>query len=104
MNEVWLKIALALISILSALVTGFLVPYIKSKTTNEQLANMYSIVKFAVQAAEQIFIGSGNGQKKKEYVLGYLNSIGIKITEEDLNLLIESAVKELNIIQNNVTG
>ena len=99
MNEGILRIILAVIALLSAIVTGVVVPYIKSKTTESQRQNIYTIVQLAVSAAEQIYFKPGQGQKKKEYVINYLSSKGIKLTVEDLNVMIEAAVKELNLIQ-----
>lgn len=100
MDEGLVKIILAIISLLGTIVTVVLVPYIKSKTTAEQRENMYTLVMLAVQAAEQIFNKPGSGRQKKEYVINYLYSRGIKLTVEDIDLLIEAAVKELNLIQN----
>lgn len=99
MNTNFTDIVLAVIGLLSAIVTGILIPYIRSKTTKEKRENIYTIVKFAVQAAEQIFLRPGEGQKKKQFVIDYLSDRGIKLSMEDLNILIESAVKELNLIQ-----
>ncbi|MEI6296270.1 MAG: phage holin, LLH family [bacterium] len=98
-NELFLKIVLAIISILGTLVTSFLVPYIKSKTTAEQLANVKFWVEIAVKAAEQIFDIPESGEDKKAYVLKFLATKGIVLTVEELNALIESAVKELNLTQ-----
>lgn len=99
MDEGLVKIILAIISLLGTIVTVVLVPYIKSKTTEKQRDNIYTIVTLAVSAAEQIYFKPGEGKKKKEYVVNYLSSKGIKLTVEDLNVFIESAVKELNIWQ-----
>ena len=38
-------------------------------------------------------------RRRKEYVINYLSSKGIKLTVEDLNIFIEAAVLELNLIQ-----
>ena len=100
MNEGIVKIILALITLLGTIVTYVLVPYLKSKTTEKQRDNIYNLVLIAVRAAEQIYNVSGQGKLKKEYVIRYLNSKGIKLTVEDLELFIEAAVLELNIIQN----
>lgn len=56
-------------------------------------------VKIAVSAAEQIHQESGMGSIKKEYVVDFINNkFKFGITEKELDALIESAVKELNII------
>ena len=99
MDEGMVKIILAIISLAGVIITGVLVPYIRSKTTETQRENAYQIVLFAVKAAEQIFFQPGMGELKKEYVVNYLNSKGIKINKEDVEIFIESAVKELNLVQ-----
>lgn len=100
MNEGLINIILALITLLSTIITYLLVPYLKSKTTERQRNNIYTLVMLAVQAAEQIYFKPGQGKDKKIYVVDYLSSKGIKLTVEDLDLFIEAAVKELNLMQN----
>lgn len=85
-----------IIPILGAVVTYILVPWIKEKTTAEQQKNIKFLVQVAVNAAEQIFEEAGQGDKKKQYVIDFLNSKGINITEKELDILIEAAVFELN--------
>lgn len=46
----------------------------------------------AVTAAEQIYVGSGRGSEKKQYVLEFLNSKGFTVDTNVLDNLIESAV------------
>lgn len=84
-----------IIPIIGAVITYLIVPFIKSKTTIEQQKNIEFWVEIAVNAAEQIF-GSGLGEKKKQYVIDFLNSKGINITEKELDILIEAAVFEMN--------
>ena len=88
--------------ILGAIITYILVPWIKQITTREQRENIYFWVKVAVAAAEQIYKEKGQGKLKKEYVVDFLVSKGINITIQELDVLIEAAVKELNIIQEKV--
>lgn len=90
------------IPILGAIITYILVPFFKSKTTKQQRENIYFWVRVAVQAAEMIYREKGQGMLKKEYVVKFLTSKGIGITTEELDVLIEAAVKELNIIQEKV--
>ena len=97
MDEGLIKIILAVIGLLSAIITGVVVPYLRSRTTETQRDNIYSLVMLAVQAAEQIYFKPGQGDRKKDYVISYLSSKGIKLTVEDLNIFIEAAVNELNI-------
>ena len=98
--ELMLQIALALISIIGALITYVLVPYIKARTTETQQKKIWNGVLIAVQAAEQIFNKPGAGQDKKAYVLNVLNQKGIQIDATQLELLIEAAVFQLNQSKN----
>ena len=88
-----------LIPILGAIITYLIVPFLKQKTTKEQRENVYFWVEVAVNAAEQIYKEKGQGKLKKEYVVDFLVSKGVNITIEELDVLIEAAVKELNMAQ-----
>lgn len=78
-----------------AIITTFVVPYIKSKTTLEQQTQLNAWVKIAVTAAEQVYEGPGQGDKKKVYVLTWLAGHGIAVDEDKLDAMIEAAVYEL---------
>ena len=99
MSEENSKIIISIITIIGSIITTYLLPFIKAKTTQKQRENIYTLVNFAVKASEQIFCTECSGPKKKEYVLNYLNEKGIKMSQNDLEILIEAAVKELNITQ-----
>lgn len=86
----------AIAAVLCAVITCVLVPYIKSKTTTAQQAEINAWVKIAVSAAEQIYTGSGRGEEKKDYVLEWLRSHGVTVDEEKLDAMIEAAVYELS--------
>ena len=62
----------AVFALLAAVITAIVIPYIKSKTTTSQQAEINAWVKIAVTAAEQIYTGSGKGAEKKAYVLNWL--------------------------------
>lgn len=85
----------AVVAVVCAVVTCVLIPYIKSKTTAEQQAEINAWVKIAVSAAEQIYAGSGRGEEKKAYVVEWLRSHGITLDSEKLDAMIEAAVYEL---------
>ncbi len=93
------QIILALITLMGTVVGAFLVPYIKSKTTLQQRENVYAIIVFGVKAAQQIY-GQDTGIEKYDYVVKYIQNKGINIDEKDLKVMIESAVKELKLAQN----
>lgn len=56
-------------AIIAALVTAVVIPYIRSKTTAQQQAEINAWVKIAVAAAEQIYQGAGRGEEKKAYAI-----------------------------------
>ena len=61
--------------------------------------NLEKAIKDAVWAAEQLFKKNDpTGEKRKAFVQEYILE-RFKISEEELNILIEAFVKELNIIQ-----
>lgn len=90
----------AVIALIAAIVTTFLIPWIKSKIDAAKLAQIVEWVGIAVRAAEQIYNESGMGEKKKQYVLNFLADKGFTLDPNSINAMIEAAVKELNIEQN----
>lgn len=95
-GEAFVNIGTAVIALIGAIITYVIVPYINSKTTEKQRDNAKFWVQVAVGAAEQIYKEKGQGKLKKKYVLNFLNSKGIDIDDEQLDVLIEAAVYELN--------
>lgn len=83
------------LTILFALVTMYVIPWIKTKVSAEELAEIIKWVKIAVQAAEMIYKESGMGEEKKAYVKTFLEDKGIKYDERQIDSMIESAVLEL---------
>ena len=86
-----------IITVIVALITLFVIPWIKSKLSAEQLAEVIKWVKIAVQAAEMIFKESGMGEQKKAYVVKFLNDLGISYDAEQIDSMIESAVLGLKL-------
>lgn len=84
------------LSLVSILVSGVLIPLLKQKYGQQKINNVLEIVKIAVNAAEQIYNKGGQGNLKKEYVIQYLKDHGIKIKDDELDTMIEASVLELN--------
>jgi len=98
-----LKIMLALVTLMGAILTGLVIPYIRTKTTLAEretaLAKTNEAlrwIRFAMLAAEEIFKLPKSGAEKKAYVIEFLKGKGIELTTEELNVLIESLVMEIN--------
>lgn len=98
------EIILALIPVLGAIITYFIIPYIKTNMDSAKLAQYKEWATLAVKSAEMLWRETGHGEDKKTYVVNFLtemfNSRKITITEEQMNVLIESAVKEMKEITN----
>ena len=90
-----------IIALLSAVVTTFLIPYLKQKLTEEKQKKLMFWVQTAVKAAEQIY-GSKTGQQKKEYVVAFLLSKGIVFDVDEVTALVESEVYKLTAAANNM--
>ena len=83
------------LSIVSVLVTGVLVPLLKQKYGREKVLSVMEAVDIAVKAAEEIYKETGQGDLKKQYVLMRLNEQGFKVTEKDLDDMRKASVLEL---------
>lgn len=94
------QILSVIISVLGLLLTYYIVPYLKNKTGTEKMNHMILWVKAAVAAAEMIYPDIKSGEKKKEYVMEFLKSKGVTITDQELDALIEAVVYELNRANN----
>ena len=85
----------AVIALAVALTTTFLLPWIRTKLSAEKLAKVRMLVTVAVEAAEQIYDGTGRGAEKKKYVLEYLVGHGYTVDVETIENMIEAAVFRL---------
>jgi len=86
----------AVIAIAAAVATAFLIPWIRSKTTEGQRKELAAWIKIGVAAAEQLYAGQGRGEEKKAYVLKFLADNGYSVDLESINAMIEAAVQQLN--------
>lgn len=82
------------------LILGYIVPFIMLVATGYLIRNfrddkVVMWVDIAVEAAEQIYNGSGRGKEKFDYVAGWISN-KFNISKSDLKNLIESAVYKLN--------
>jgi hypothetical protein len=85
----------AVFALIATLITCLLIPWIRSKTSATQQAELKQWVSIAVAAAEQLFIGQGRGEEKKNWVLNYLQKYNLKVDMDTIETLIESAVYQL---------
>lgn len=85
----------ALIALVAALISAFVIPWIKRKTTAQDREEMMAWVEIAVAAAEQLF-DSTQGEAKKNAVVAFLREKGFTFTESEIDNAIEAAVLRLH--------
>ena len=102
-RDIIMQILRLVIMVATALITTYLIPWIKSHTDTEKLYAVMRWAHEAVMAAEQIY-GAQTGAEKKRYARAYLKKIAltakIEISDEELDMLIEAAVGEMNVTVN----
>lgn len=88
------------IAVCIALTTNYLIPYLKTLREDARWNKLIDMVQTAVEAAEQTMTHPGSGANKKraviEFVSSWLGRQGIEVTSEELDKLIEAAVKKMN--------
>lgn len=98
-TDLFVKIVSGLVSIIIAIVSAYLVPYLQTKFTYEQLEHFKKFVEIMVRCAEQIYTPD-QWQQKKEYVmqmaLDYVNkNLRINLDERQIDALIEGIVNDI---------
>ena len=100
MNDYMSIIVKIVVSVLLVIISRYLIPYLKTLYDDTKWKKFLDMVYDAVDAAEQIIREPKSGAQKKEmvtkFIKEYLEKIGISVTEEELNILIEAAVKRMN--------
>lgn len=100
MNEkLFLEIASGVITIAVALVTGLLIPYLRTKIDSAKLKELDYYISMAVRCAEQLYTPD-QWKEKKAYVTQYVtdvinNLLKLKLTPEEIDALIEGAVNQI---------
>lgn len=76
------------------------VPFIETKLKESQYSWAAEIIANAVRAYEQTITGSKRGEEKFEFVMDFVNrelrKLGIKLSEQQITILIEAAVQAMN--------
>lgn len=91
-----------IITLISAVISCFLIPTLKRRLSKDKQEQLLYWVNIAVEAAEQLY-GSKAGQQKKEYVVAFLLSKGIVFDVDEVTAMIESEVYKLSLKTGKVT-
>ncbi len=100
MNEIVFEILRLLVLLAVFIVTCYLLPLIKSKIGQDKLEEIIKWVNAAVLMAQQVYHAKTGAERKAiviDLMKGILIAKKISITDEQLDLLIEAAVKSMKI-------
>lgn len=89
------QIILAIIALLGAIITTFVVPWIRRKLTESQQRDLQFYLRILVAAAETLFSSEGVGAEKKQWVIDQLARYGIHFDADLVSDAIEAMVREL---------
>ena len=98
MNDVTFIILKIVVSICAALITVYVIPYLKTLRQDKRYASLLEMIEVAVRAAEQSLKNETGDFKKSEvvsFVCHWLETNGVKIDMEQLDKLIECAVYQM---------
>lgn len=99
----WQKIYSANSSTIEATAKRYVIPWLKSRIEQDKMAAIEKMVTQAVLYAQQV-LTSKSGAEKKAIVTDLLKEMltakNISITDEQLNILIEAAVKQMKMEEN----
>ena len=100
MNDKLFDVVLMCIPILGAVITGFLIPYIKAKISATRMAQIAEWTDKVVRAAEVLFDSPKCGGQKREYVINFIDKMfNCKkqvITKDQIRILLEAALKQMD--------
>ena len=99
MREITLEALKLLIMVTVLVLTRFVVPWLKAKTSNETMQAVLDWTMQAVLAAEQAHQAQTGAERKyivTEFIKQILIQKNISLSDEELNTLIEAAVMQMN--------
>lgn len=102
-EELIYKAAELVVMIISILIARYFIPWLKQRTEDEKIQSIIGWVEYAVLWAEQVH-HEQSGAERKRLVLEFLEGIAEKsgigmeiLSTEQLDMLIEAAVRTMNI-------
>lgn len=100
MRDIVLEVLKLTIMIATMLITRYAIPWLKAKTENAVMQTLIDWIGQAVMAAEQTHQAE-TGQERKAIVTEFIKKILIKknisLSDEELDTIIEAAVKQMNM-------
>ena len=91
----WTEIILAVLALMGAVVTGIVIPLIKSKLSTAQLEKLDYWMRVLIAAAETQITGEKMGEQKKAWVLDQLERTGLMFDRDVVSKAIDGICREL---------
>lgn len=100
MNETLFMILKYVFAILSLIVFRYVIPYVKEKLESTKYIKVVTFIEDSILAMESIITEPAKGEEKKKKALvaihTYLNKNGIKISEDQLEILFQAVFTNLD--------
>ena len=68
-SDILFKFITLALTVLGGIITYYVIPYLKSKTTSEQRKDLVYWMQLAIKVAEDLYKKEGQGELKKKYVI-----------------------------------
>lgn len=95
MPESIMQILISILTVIISIGGGYIIKYLRDKIGSDKLNYYYNIIKTIVMSIEQTQ-GNLSGEEKKKLAIQQIKKLfGDKLSEEEINRLIESAVYEI---------
>ena len=101
-NDIIFTIVELIVMVLVAFIARYVIPWLRNKIGADKLAEIEEWAKNAVLMAQQVMQGKDGADKKAyvtEFLQGLLIAKNISLSDEQLDILIESAVKQMKIAE-----
>ncbi|MCM1224073.1 MAG: phage holin [Lachnospiraceae bacterium] len=106
MNEILFEVLKLAVMVTGLVITRYLIPWIKSQIDIQSMQTVTEWTKYAVLSAQQT-LQTDSGEERKAIVTKFLQEFltakNISISDEQLDTLIEAAVKEMKMSENRNT-
>lgn len=100
MRDIILEVLKLTIMIATMLITRYVIPWIRAKTENSVMQALIDWTMQAVLAAEQTH-DAGSGAEKKAIVTEFIKKLliqkNISLSDEEIEMLIEAAVRQMKM-------
>jgi len=98
LQDLLVQLLIVIVQIAIVTIGGYIINFLKARIGNENFNKYYSLIKNIVMGVEQS-LGPGNGPDKKAEVIQLIKKMtDNKLSDEQINSLIESAVFEMNLL------